>query len=357
MAENNFTGKDLVVKYNWSRGTQYLNGDYRSVSITRITNLAETTAGSETTKTHIETHHGFTIEYSGLFPKDAAGTVLMNALAPGTEGDLYIYPEGTAVGKPVRAYPVVCNGAKISMPYSDIVEISCTFLGGSPLPAVLIMLDDLSDSNYTNAFPILTTAGRKATFFAVEDRVGTTGSATLTQIQEMYAAGHDIGSHGKTHTNYKTLTQEQIETEISSMTAYLVANGMPRAAYHQAYPYGAYDSDVDAAMAATGMLTGRGTTPLGNLTFDEIHTSPYGLYKLPVGIYVRNTTVAAVKNEIYNARINREMVIILFHKISDGGTEYETSIADFTEIINYIAASTRVMTITQWFAEYNTLYG
>jgi len=130
---------------------------------------------------------------------------------------------------------------------------------------------------------------------------------------------------------------------------------MPRAAKHVAYPFGGADADTYAAMEASAMLSGRATNA-GYITFDDIHNSAYGVYKLPVAIYVRNTTVNEVKTAIYNARINNEMAIILFHKISDGGTEYETSIADFTEIINYILASTRALTVTQWYDEYATLY-
>lgn len=127
MAENNITGKNAAINWIWTGGTLSLNGDYRSVSMAETTDLAETTAGNDTHKTHIATIKSASIDYTGLFPTTAAGTVIMGALAAGNEGTLVVYPEGTAAGKLSRSYPSIATGPKLNIPYSDVVEISCTF--------------------------------------------------------------------------------------------------------------------------------------------------------------------------------------------------------------------------------------
>lgn len=127
MAENNITGQNAVIKWIWTGGTAAMNGDYRSVSVNETTDLAETTAGSDAYKTHLATIKSASIDYSGLFPTAAAGTALIAALAAGNDGTLLIYPEGTASGKLSRSYPAISMGPKLSIPYNEVVEISCSF--------------------------------------------------------------------------------------------------------------------------------------------------------------------------------------------------------------------------------------
>ena len=123
MAE--ITGKNLVATWVTTAGTVTLNTDFRTLSINPNIDLAETTAGADTDKTYIPTIKDATIEWSGLY--QSAGTTLVNALEAGTGGTLTVYPEGTASGKQKDIYPAIAMGAKINIPYVDVVEISCTF--------------------------------------------------------------------------------------------------------------------------------------------------------------------------------------------------------------------------------------
>jgi len=124
------TGKNLVATWAYSGGTVDLNTDFRTLSINPNIDLAETTAGADTDKTYIATIKDATIEWSGLY--QSKGTALMNALEAGTGGTLIIYPEGTASGYPKETYPAIAMGAKINVPYADVVEISCTFQKNGP---------------------------------------------------------------------------------------------------------------------------------------------------------------------------------------------------------------------------------
>ena len=123
MAE--ITGNNLVANWVYSGGTVALNTDFRTLSINPNIDLAETTAGADTDKTYIPTIKDATIEWSGLY--QSAGTALVRALEAGTNGTLTVYPEGTASGKQKDIYPAIAMGAKINVPYADVVEISCTF--------------------------------------------------------------------------------------------------------------------------------------------------------------------------------------------------------------------------------------
>ncbi len=123
MAE--ITGKDLNIQWAYSGGTVVLSTDFRTLSVNPSIDLAETTAGSDADKTYIATIKDTTIEYSGLY--QAGGTALRNALEAGTGGTLIISPEGTTTGKSKESYPAIAMGAKMNIPYNEVVEISCTF--------------------------------------------------------------------------------------------------------------------------------------------------------------------------------------------------------------------------------------
>lgn len=127
MVENNFTGTGAIIQWIWSGGTVALDGDYRSLSISESVNTADTSGGHDTKKTQVATLGSATIEYSGLLPSGAAGTLIVGALAAGNSGTLKVYPEGTLAGNLARTYPAIVMGPKINVPYNDIVEISCTF--------------------------------------------------------------------------------------------------------------------------------------------------------------------------------------------------------------------------------------
>jgi peptidoglycan/xylan/chitin deacetylase (PgdA/CDA1 family) len=73
--------------------------------------------------------------------------------------------------------------------------------GGSPLPQrpVVLTFDDGYVDAYTNAFPLLRSAGLGGTFGIVTDWVGQPGYMNWDHLREMAAAGMQIISHSANH--------------------------------------------------------------------------------------------------------------------------------------------------------------
>jgi peptidoglycan/xylan/chitin deacetylase (PgdA/CDA1 family) len=234
-----------------------------------------------------------------------------------------------------------------------------------PQGHVLITFDDGDASVYSKAFPALTTAGLKATFYIPTDNLDTSGIITTAQAQTMYAAGMDVAQHGKTHTNFTTLTQGQIETELTTAKGVLDSASMPRASAHVAYPYGGYDADTLAAMTAQSMKTGR-TVDANTFTLASIHGTANGLYLLPIyytrygeAVYSSPGTLDNVKNAVASAVSSNKHICLLFHKIVDGTpadqNEFKTS--DFSDLLAFInTLHTTVLTISEWYALYQATY-
>jgi peptidoglycan/xylan/chitin deacetylase (PgdA/CDA1 family) len=72
---------------------------------------------------------------------------------------------------------------------------------GAPLPekAVILTFDDGYADAYSNAFPILRSAGFGGSFGIVSDWVGQPGYLTWEQLKEMSATGMEVVSHTANH--------------------------------------------------------------------------------------------------------------------------------------------------------------
>ena len=124
MAE--FTGKNMYMQWVYSGGTVSLEDDFRTFSWNPSKTLHDATAGSDPAQ-----HQIVGIENAsaaiGLIAQ-AGGTAVIAALAFGNYGTLTVGVEGTATGKPKIILPAMAQGAVISAPYEDVVEIACDFM-------------------------------------------------------------------------------------------------------------------------------------------------------------------------------------------------------------------------------------
>jgi peptidoglycan/xylan/chitin deacetylase (PgdA/CDA1 family) len=210
-------------------------------------------------------------------------------------------------------------------------------------PFVLIQFDDQEASIYNYAFPVMQRLGILGTFYVITDNIG--GSfVTEAMLQEMYAAGWDIGIHGDT--NLTTLTQEQTETAIQAEETALNGMGFTRASKHMAYPFGDYNADTVAAMSATGMLTGRGGNTLGSVE-DSTVTLPSTLaYQIPYWS-MDSSSLADAKAGIDRFAETGGGQCMVWHSIN----EDNWSAADFETLMKYIIQKkVQPITITQLYS-------
>jgi hypothetical protein len=121
-----YAGKNLYVGWIHSGGTVVLTGDFRKFDFTPSVDLYDQTAGADEDKTRIVGVKDGQANFSGVMQQD--GTAITNALVEGTEGTLVIGPEGTATSKQKITFPAISMGAKLDIPYNNVVDISCNFV-------------------------------------------------------------------------------------------------------------------------------------------------------------------------------------------------------------------------------------
>ncbi len=151
----------------------------------------------------------------------------------------------------------------------DTGQLAAWLLADGALPPkpVLISFDDGYRSVYEHAYPILREYGLKMTLFLTAGKVGTRPGIydyiTWDDIREMQEAGRlDLQSHTyDAHylaDGQAVLTvwdREQIQADSSRLARAFQDHGIaPARAY--AYPYGAYDEEVVAAVAGDGFDLG-----------------------------------------------------------------------------------------------------
>jgi peptidoglycan/xylan/chitin deacetylase (PgdA/CDA1 family) len=157
-----------------------------------------------------------------------------------------------------------------SISISQLVE---AILHGVRLPNhhVVITFDDGNLDVYTNAYPIMQKYGFTGVMYIVVNELHADGYMGVDQIQEMAAAGWEVGSHSMTHVHlidahdrlYYEINQSRIELE--------GALGLPVRSF--AYPYGEMDATVSTQVQSSGYTSAVGLGTLWN-------QSVYNLYYL-----------------------------------------------------------------------------
>ena len=102
------------------------------------------------------------------------------------------------------------NNGFSSLVVADLAQPTVNF----PQKSVAITFDDGDLSNYDYAFPLLSGADLKGTFFITTDFVGKEGYVQWSHLREMQKGGMEIGSHTVTHPIPSLLSTEQFVFEL-----------------------------------------------------------------------------------------------------------------------------------------------
>jgi peptidoglycan/xylan/chitin deacetylase (PgdA/CDA1 family) len=157
-----------------------------------------------------------------------------------------------------------------SISISQLVE---AILHGARLPnrPVVITFDDGNLDVYTNAFPIMQKYDFTGVMYIVVNELHADGYMGVDQIQEMVAAGWEVGSHSMTHAHLSD-AHERLNFEIYQSRIELQgALDLPVMSF--AYPYGEMDATVSTQVQSYGYTSAVGLGTLWN-------QSVYNLYYL-----------------------------------------------------------------------------
>jgi peptidoglycan/xylan/chitin deacetylase (PgdA/CDA1 family) len=226
------------------------------------------------------------------------------------------------------------------------------------LPGATIVSLSFSDGmdSQARAGPVLARHGMHATFFINSGRIGRRGYLTLAQLQELTAAGNEIGSHTVDHIDLANVPLPEARHQICDDRVNLMRLGFPVTSF--AYPFGADSSDIRQLVKGCNfngaMATGGIRNPYGCPSCPLAETLP------PSDVFVIHTppsvettwTLADMQSLVTQAEnAGGGWVIISLHRICEGCDIYtytvsEQQLEDFLAWLEPRASqNTYVMTI------------
>ncbi len=227
-------------------------------------------------------------------------------------------------------------------------------------PAVLFTFDDTRLTQYDVAFAYMNPRKIRGTAYVnctsiiglptlipvAFRQASTRTSLNVTELQTMCQAGWSISNHGNEHLHLKTLTQPDIEYQLSTCANTLDSLGFTATSRHVAYPYGEYNQTILDAMTATGMLTGR--TVLDNpnpvLPADDFQQIEAKWVGYP-------TTLTTVKQYVDTAKARNETLVLYMHDlVTTPTTGNQWAISDFEALVDYVLSQrVVVLSIDEWY--------
>jgi peptidoglycan/xylan/chitin deacetylase (PgdA/CDA1 family) len=217
------------------------------------------------------------------------------------------------------------------------VAISYPAAAATSPTTVTIQFDDGNADQY-QALAVLAAHGLHATFYVNSGPVGDSTHMTWGQLTDLAVAGHEIAGHTVTHANLKKLKAGPARLEVCGDRVALFDHGFAPVSF--AYPFGSFDSGTAQIVAACGYNSGRGVSGVdGRRNFAET-IPPVDAYATRTPANVKSgTTLATVQGYVTGAEQHGGgWVQIVIHHLCDRCDPYSMTLADFTSLVEWLAA-------------------
>lgn len=161
----------------------------------------------------------------------------------------------------------------------SVAQLIQALAQGADLPAcpVIITFDDGNADLYTRAFPILQRYGFSGTLYLVVNYLDQPGFLSSEQVQELVAAGWEIGSHSFSHPNLAQVDGEALRRETEGSRQWLM-NRFGRPIDSFAYPYGISSHAAQRWVRKAGYRAAMGVGPFTRHRLEQ----RYYLARFPV---------------------------------------------------------------------------
>ena len=204
---------------------------------------------------------------------------------------------------------------------------------------VVFHFDDGYLDVHTNAFPVFQRYGMVATVNMITDVVGATytGIPMLgkTQLDAVVAAGWEIASHSKGHTNMKSSDEITVRDQMSGSKQALEALGYT--VKHFSYPFTLWDEASYAISKGYYESASVGTPPSQNERVGE--SNLYGepdRYKLARQTLGKSISVDNIKSCILDAKKYQTLLILYGHDINNLGGADAWTTDNLNELLSWM---------------------
>lgn len=222
---------------------------------------------------------------------------------------------------------------------------------GSGAGVIVFTFDDALLSQL-DAARLLEDHGYRGTFYVaagqLRSRYSYVSYASESEVRSLARRGHDVQSHTVTHADLVTLTAEELDKELRGAKAIIEGlSGKP--AGHLAYPYGAHDDRVVAAVRGV-YQTGRASSADHPRFWQEVLEAG-DRFRLPALVVTATTSLSQVERYVDLALQDDARLILVFHNIRENPADYDWSPQQFAALLAHVARrDARVRTMSELFA-------
>src|SRR5262249_18128440 len=190
------------------------------------------------------------------------------------------------------------------------------------------------------AIGILTAHSMHATYYGNTGVIGDSAHMSWSQLQDLFAAGNDIGAPTLTHANWKHLKTADARMQVCQDRDNLLSHGLQPTAF--AYPFGSFDSGSEQIVAACGYNSGRGVSGVNDTkVFAETipPADPYATRTPPNP--KQGTTAATIEGYVTAAEQHGGgWVQLVFHHICGQCDAYSITTANFQSLLDWLQMTT-----------------
>ena len=224
-------------------------------------------------------------------------------------------------------------------------------------PTIVSLTFDMGTGDQLLARQILEAHGFRGTFYVNSGTIGQSGFyLSVSDLQSMQAAGHQIAGQTVDHIDLTTLTPAQQQHQVCDDRTTIQGWGLNVVDFN--YPYGNYNASAVATVQGCGYrssrtLYGIGTTPFGAdcgagcVPAESI--PPANLYAIRTPILFDNTAVPAdFEAVVLNAeQSGGGWVPFVMHRICDGCASNSITVATLTAFADWLAARASLGTVVE----------
>jgi peptidoglycan/xylan/chitin deacetylase (PgdA/CDA1 family) len=225
--------------------------------------------------------------------------------------------------------------------YLSLDDVSLTKITphGFTRAIVTLNFDDGWEDDTISVLPVLNNKNFKATwFFATtylenSPQTGAINVSGPSAVHALFNDGQEIGGHTVTHPDLTTLSDSDLNYELTHSKQYLEGLVGAGNVTSLATPYGTYSDQV--IETAKSLYTSLRSTDEGFNTGDD-----FDMYRLEVQNMQKTTTLDQFKSWVDQAKKDKSWLIIVYHRVASSNLEdFDTPVADFGPQMDYLKSS------------------
>ena len=206
----------------------------------------------------------------------------------------------------------------------------------------VLTCDDGYDEFYTYLYPACVSRGIPVSMSISSALVGTAGFVTAAQCREMQADASglvELTNHAKENNSYSTLGLSAYMSDVEECRRFLRGVGATDSASCHVYVQGAFDSNLQSALAASGFSCAREVGASDrSANRQDLYFNPLSRYALPASCNLENTQpLATVQGYIDNAIRAGGLFVAMGHRFEAAAGTLTYATSDMDALLNFVA--------------------